>query len=95
MVSARIREQVRMAAEVAWTGPQMRVQIGEPVTGELLEALAAEHEVWLEAGRPGEIVARGPAGGLVSQVSIYLAVLWMLALFLRCHSTTETLNLTV
>ena len=24
-----------------------------------------------------------------------LAVLWMLASFLRCHSTTETLNLTV
>lgn len=69
-VSARVRQQVREAAESAWDGPPARVRIGEPVTGSLLEALAAEHEVWLEAGRPGEIVVRGPAGGRVSQVNV-------------------------
>ena len=68
-VSARVHRQVREAAESAWDGPPARVRIGEPVTGALLEALAAEHEVWLEAGRPGEIVGRGPAGGRVSRVN--------------------------
>ena len=38
--------------------------------------------------------SRQPSGNLRS-IEKCLAVLWMLASFLRCHSTTETLNLTV
>ena len=44
--------------------------------------------------RGGQFNSRQPSENL-RLIEKSLAVLWMLASFLRCHSTTETLNLTV
>ena len=43
----------------------------------------------------GAVFTRAPVDEKGRDVKKYLAVLWMLALFLHCHSTMETLNLTV
>ena len=74
MVSARVRQQVREAAESAWDGPPARVFVGVPITDDLLERLSDEYDgLWFEAGNEGEIVITGLAGGSAAWIGFWIA----------------------
>lgn len=71
--TAPLHEQIIPAAEAALAHGKVRVHLGCPITGDLLEALSAGHDgLAFEGGRDGEIIISAATGGLVPEVGSLL-----------------------
>ena len=73
MVTAVIHEGIVDAVRVAFEGCEVRLPLERPITVDLLFELTQQFEgVWFEAGRSGELVISGAAGGSSSDIGAEL-----------------------
>ena len=73
MTTAMIEQGIVDAVRVAFEGCEVRLPLERPITVDLLYELTQQFEgLWFEAGRGGELVISGAAGGPSSDICVEL-----------------------